>query len=86
MSKNNTIRKSDKKFIRLEKARIRDRFSDLTKQEEAIAELYKRFLSKADKEAVATEVKEVKKEAPKKEAAPKAKAEKKPAKKAVKAK
>lgn len=44
MSKNNTIRRSDKKFIRLEKARIRRQFLDLVKQEEMINELYKRFV------------------------------------------
>ena len=44
MSKNNTIKKSDKKFIRREKARIRSQFLDFKKQEEMIAELYKRFL------------------------------------------
>jgi len=44
MSKNDTIRKSDKKFIRTEKARIRRQFSDSKKQEEMIAELYKRFI------------------------------------------
>ena len=43
MSKNNTIRKSDKKFIRREKARIRRDFLDFKKQEEMINELYKRF-------------------------------------------
>lgn len=89
MSKNNTIRKSDKKFIRLEKARIRDRFSDLVKQEEAITELYKRFLPKVAKEEVkpaAAKGSSVAKETPKKEAEPKAKAEKKPAKKVAKAK
>ena len=44
MSKNNTIRKSDKKFIRTEKARIRRQFSDLKKQKELISQLYVRFL------------------------------------------
>ena len=44
MSKNNTIRKSDKKFIRTQKARIRRQFSDTKKQEELITELYKKFL------------------------------------------
>ncbi len=43
MSKNNTIKKSDKKFIRREKARIRGLFLDVKKQEEMINELYKKF-------------------------------------------
>jgi len=46
MSKNNLIRKSDKKFIRTEKARIRRQFFDVNKQEEMINELYKRFVRK----------------------------------------
>ena len=44
MSKNNLIRNSDKKFIRLQKSRIRRQFLDVKKQEEAISELYKKFL------------------------------------------
>ena len=44
MSKNNTLRKSDKKFIRLEKSRIRRQFFDAKKQQELIDELYKRFI------------------------------------------
>lgn len=44
MSKNNLIKKSDKKFIRLEKARIRRQFFDEAKQKELINELYKRFI------------------------------------------
>ncbi len=58
MSQNNTIRKSDKKFIRKEKARIRRQFLDLVKQEEMIDELYKRFVK-------APKVVEVKKESKK---------------------
>jgi len=46
MSKNNTIKKSDKKFIRREKARIRAQFFDIKKQEEMINNLYKTFLNK----------------------------------------
>lgn len=46
MSQNNTIRKSDKKFIRTEKARIRAQFLDFKKQEELISEIYKKFLEK----------------------------------------
>ena len=53
MSKNNTIRKSDKKFIRLEKARIRAQFFDVKKQEEMINELYKRFIPKSASEVAA---------------------------------
>ena len=49
MSKNNTIKKSDKKFIRLEKARIRAQFFDIKKQEEKINELYQRFTKKDKK-------------------------------------
>ena len=57
MSKNNSIRKSDKKFIRREKARIRKQFLDVKKQQEMINELYVRFLPK---EAMpAAEVKEM---------------------------
>jgi nucleoside diphosphate kinase len=38
--------KSARKFIRLEKARIRTQFFDIKKQEEMIGELYKRMTSK----------------------------------------
>jgi len=44
MSQNNTIRKSDKKFIRTEKARIRATFLDVKKQQELIDNLYKKFI------------------------------------------
>ncbi len=54
MSKNNTIKKSDKKFIRREKARIRAQFLDAKKQEEMINELYKKF-SPQPKVEIATE-------------------------------
>lgn len=74
MSKNNLIKKSDKKYIRLQKARIRAQFLDVKKQQEMINELYQRFIPKAKVET--TEVKaekkelvvkkEVKKEKPKK--------------------
>ncbi len=75
MSQNDTIRKSDKKFIRKEKARIRRQFSDSKKQEEMINELYKRFSAFLKVEGVKeipvpkVEVKKtvVKKEEPKKE-------------------
>lgn len=43
MSKNNSIKKSDKKFIRREKARIRAAVLDFKKQEEMIDALYKKF-------------------------------------------
>jgi len=56
MSKNNTIKKSDKKFIRLEKARIRAQFFDIKKQEEKINELYQRF-TKKDKKSIQSPVK-----------------------------
>ena len=62
MSKNNTIRKSDKKFIRKEKARIRREFSDLKKQQEMIDALYKRFI-KSNVVAVVSEPKQKVKEA-----------------------
>jgi len=61
MSQNNTIRKSDKKFIRTEKARIRSQFLDIKKQEELIDNLYKKFLPQP-KTARTEEIKEVKKE------------------------
>lgn len=44
MSKNNLIKKSDKKFIRREKARIRAAVLDTKKQEEAIKDLYNKFI------------------------------------------
>jgi len=43
MSKNNTIKRSDKKFIRLEKARIRATVLDIRQHKVLIDELYKRF-------------------------------------------
>jgi hypothetical protein len=43
MPKNNQLKKSDKKFIRLEKARIRRQFLDFKKQEELISQLYDKF-------------------------------------------
>ncbi len=63
MSQNNTIRKSDKKFIRTEKARIRAMVLDLKKQQEMIDKLYEKFLTKpAIKEAAPEKKAEVKKE------------------------
>ena len=38
------LKKSDRKFIRTQKARIRRQFLDFKKQEEMITELYKRLL------------------------------------------
>jgi len=73
MSKNNTIKKSDKKFIRREKARIRGQFLDVKKQEELIGELYKKMLelptyeAKQEKPEKQQEKKEAKKQEPKKE-------------------
>ena len=61
VSKNNLIKKSDKKFIRREKARIRAQFLDFKKQEEMITELYKRFLGKSEikEDKAKAEVKDV---------------------------
>lgn len=47
-----TLKKSDKKFIRLEKSRIRKKFWDVKKQEEAIDELYKRMTGDPTAKAV----------------------------------
>lgn len=52
--------KSVRKFIRLEKARIRGQFWDIKKQEEMIKELYMNFLHKPATEGVSS-VKETKK-------------------------
>jgi len=38
------LKKSDRKFIRTEKARIRRQFSDSKKQEELINDLYKKMV------------------------------------------
>lgn len=46
MSKNNTIRKSDKKYIRTQKALIRRQFLDVKKQQEMIDALYAKFIKK----------------------------------------
>ncbi len=74
MSQNNTIKKSDKKFIRLEKARIRRQFLDVKKQQELIDNLYKRFLGTPQEQAAGqAPVKKImpKKVAPKKAQKPK---------------
>lgn len=42
-----TLKHSDRKFIRTEKARIRRDFSDAIKQKEMISELYQRLLPQA---------------------------------------
>jgi hypothetical protein len=47
-----TLKNSDRKFIRLEKSRIRKKFWDVKKQEEAITELYKRVLGDPTAKAV----------------------------------
>lgn len=54
MSKNNTIKKGDKKYIRLQKALIRRQFLDSKKQREMIDALYAKFIKK---EGVADTVK-----------------------------
>jgi len=54
MSQNNTIRKSDKKFIAREKGRIRSQVLDVKKQQELIDNLYKKFLGQS-KDKVASE-------------------------------
>ena len=59
MSKNNQIRKSDKKFIRLEKARIRRQILDSKKQQELITNLYKRFLVQPEIAAIETAVQKI---------------------------
>ncbi len=46
------LKKSDKKHIRTEKARIRRQFLDFAKQEELITELYKKMVPAAILEAV----------------------------------
>lgn len=60
-----TLKHSDRKFIRTEKARIRRRFFDTVKQKEMISELYKRLLPQVKLE-IAKEEKPAKKEEPKK--------------------
>lgn len=67
MFKNNQIRKSDKKFIRLQKAQIRATFLDLKKQEELINNLYKKFEKQTGVGEVKKEIKEPKKVEIKKE-------------------
>ncbi|MDO8530016.1 MAG: hypothetical protein Q7S10_01205 [bacterium] len=56
MHAENTLKKSDKKFVRLEKGRIRNQFLDVKKQEEMIDALYKRF----EKKPAVTVVKDIK--------------------------
>ena len=64
------LKKSDRKYIAREKARIRKQFLDLAKQEEMITDLYKRMVGKAavvpTEKVVAPAIKRaVKKAAPK---------------------
>ncbi len=55
------LKASDRKYIRIQKARIRREFLDFKKQEEMISELYERFVPKVLKTAAqATPVKEEK--------------------------
>lgn len=61
MSKNNTIKKSDKKYIRTQKSLIRAQFSDAKKQKEMIDALYARLLKKEVAAAPAAKKAEVKK-------------------------
>ncbi len=65
---------SDRKFIRLQKASIRSKFSDPKKQEEMISELYKKFSGETKAAEAPKTEKTVEKPAEKKEA----KAEKAP--------
>ena len=44
-----TLKKSDRKYISTQKARIRREFLDVKKQEEMISELYKRVLPNTEK-------------------------------------
>ena len=53
------LKKSDRKFIRREKSRIRREFLSFKKQEEMISELYKKMLGKPEVVQV-KEAKEVK--------------------------
>jgi hypothetical protein len=61
MSKNNTIKKSDKKYIRTQKSLIRAQFSDAKKQKEMIDALYARLLKKEVAATPAAQKAEVKK-------------------------
>lgn len=69
--------KSVRKFIRLEKARIRSQFLDVKKQEELIAELYKKYFSQEKTQGavkgVKPEIKEAKVKPKAKEGAKKSK-------------
>ncbi len=74
-----TLKKSDRKFIRTEKARIRRQFSDAVKQEEMITEMYKKLVpamgtASPAKPIAAEPKKEAKKVVAKKPKAKKAKA------------
>ena len=71
MSKNNTIKKSDKKYIRTQKSLIRAQFSDAKKQKEMIDALYARLLKKEVANTPAPQKAEVKKVVSKKSKAKK---------------
>ena len=60
------LKKSDRKYIRTQKASIRRNFLDAKKQEEMISELYARLLGAPKKAEVVKEVKATKKEKVKK--------------------
>jgi len=61
------LKKSDRKFIRTEKARIRRQFSDSKKQQELINDLYKKMVGESKVAPKNTPThKEVKKEETKK--------------------
>ena len=79
MTKSN-LPKSTRKFIRLEKARIRAQFFDFIKQEEMIKELYNKFIS----QPIVEIKKEVKEEVKKTKVRKVEKAEKASSKKNVK--
>ncbi|KKP31078.1 MAG: hypothetical protein A2360_02430 [Candidatus Staskawiczbacteria bacterium RIFOXYB1_FULL_32_11] len=70
------LNKSDKKFIRLEKARIRRKFWDVKKQKEMIDEMYKRLSGEIKAEVIEKKVKKVKVEQKQNQVKSKAKAEK----------
>ena len=68
------LNKSDKKFIRLEKARIRRKFWDVKKQKEMIDEMYKRLSGEIKAEVIEKKVKKVKVEQKQNQVKSKAKA------------
>lgn len=70
------LNKSEKKFIRTKKAEIRKKFWDVKKQEEMIAEMYKKMSGEIKAEVVEKKVKKVKAEQNQNQNKSKAKAEK----------